>query len=137
LPRLERQRTLASALRAVEQQTPQVGVVAVRAAAGSAQFVLPGTLRARIESPIFARTEGYLHKRLVDIGERVKTGQVLAELETPKSRSSRHASARHRMQCAQSKPIIDGSTRSNHSHASPRRSTASSPRETSTAILER
>ena len=83
LPRLERQRTLASALRAVEQQAPQVGVVAVRAAAGSAQFVLPGTLRARIESPIFARTEGYLHKRLVDIGERVKTGQDLAELETP------------------------------------------------------
>src|SRR5437762_10344852 len=83
LPRLERQRTLASASHAVEQQTPQVGVVAVRAAASSAQFALPGTLRARVESPIFARTEGYLYKRLVDIGDRVKTGQGLAELETP------------------------------------------------------
>src|SRR5437867_4269062 len=83
LPRLERQRILAAASHAVEQQTPQVGVVAVRAAADSAQLVLPGTLLARVESPIFARTEGYLHKRQVDIGERVKTGQDLAELETP------------------------------------------------------
>jgi RND family efflux transporter MFP subunit len=83
LPRLERQRALATASQDLESQTPQVGVVAVRAAAGSAQLVLPGSLLALVESPIFARTEGYLHKRLVDIGERVKTGQDLAELETP------------------------------------------------------
>src|SRR3989442_14944597 len=75
LPRLERRRTLASGSHAAGQQTPQVGGVAVRAAAGSAQLVLPGTLRARIEAPIFARTEGYLHKRLVGIGERGQTGQ--------------------------------------------------------------
>ena len=38
---------------------------------------------ALIESPIYARVEGYISKRHVDIGWKVKKGQILAELETP------------------------------------------------------
>ena len=44
---------------------------------------LPGDLQAMIESPIFARADGYLKTRLVDIGDHVKTGQPMAEIETP------------------------------------------------------
>ena len=36
-----------------------------------------------IESPIFSRADGYLKSRLVDIGFHVKTGQPMAEIETP------------------------------------------------------
>jgi RND family efflux transporter MFP subunit len=45
--------------------------------------VLPGTLRGYVESPIYARATGYLLHWYVDIGARVKQGQLLADLDTP------------------------------------------------------
>ena len=47
------------------------------------ELVLPGTVQANYEAPIYARTSGYLKRWLVDIGTRVKAGQLLAEIETP------------------------------------------------------
>lgn len=47
------------------------------------QIVLPGTLRGYVESPIYARATGYLLHWYVDIGARVKQGQLLADLDTP------------------------------------------------------
>src|SRR6185369_7273281 len=44
---------------------------------------LPGDMQALIESPIFPRVDGYMSKRNVDIGDVVKAGQVMAEIETP------------------------------------------------------
>lgn len=81
--RLRRDRTLQTSLAATREQLPIVNVTAVRQAPTSSALELPGDLQALIESPIFARADGYLAKRLVDIGDRVKKGQVLAELETP------------------------------------------------------
>jgi RND family efflux transporter MFP subunit len=46
-------------------------------------LVLPGTVQANIDAPIYARTSGYLKRWLVDIGARVKAGQLLAEIDTP------------------------------------------------------
>jgi RND family efflux transporter MFP subunit len=46
-------------------------------------LVLPGTVQAYIESPIYARTNGYLKTWYTDIGSAVKRGQLLAEIETP------------------------------------------------------
>jgi RND family efflux transporter MFP subunit len=46
-------------------------------------LVLPGTLEAYVESPIYARTDGYLKKWYTDIGSRVKQGELLAEIDTP------------------------------------------------------
>ena len=40
-------------------------------------------MQAMVDSPIFARVDGYLRTRLVDYGDRVKTGQLLAEIDTP------------------------------------------------------
>ncbi len=50
---------------------------------GEAELVLPGNLQADYEAPIYARTSGYLRRWLVDIGTRVKAGQLLAEIDAP------------------------------------------------------
>lgn len=44
---------------------------------------LPGNVQAYTDAAIFARTTGYLKRRLADIGSRVREGQVLAEIDTP------------------------------------------------------
>ena len=45
--------------------------------------MLPGNIQAVTEAPVLARASGYIKKRYVDIGDRVKAGQVLAEIEAP------------------------------------------------------
>jgi RND family efflux transporter MFP subunit len=47
------------------------------------ELVLPGGMQAFVAAPIFARTSGYLKKWYFDIGSHVKTGDLLAEIETP------------------------------------------------------
>jgi RND family efflux transporter MFP subunit len=47
------------------------------------ELVLPGTVQAFKEAPIYARTSGYLKNWYTDIGTPVKAGQLLAEIETP------------------------------------------------------
>src|SRR5215469_16973634 len=47
------------------------------------QLTLPSTLQAYIESPIYARTNGYLIRWYKDIGSRVQKGEPLADIETP------------------------------------------------------
>jgi RND family efflux transporter MFP subunit len=54
-----------------------------RAESGTLQLVLPGTLQANYDAPIYARTDGYLKRWLVDIGTQVRTGQLLAEIDSP------------------------------------------------------
>ncbi len=50
---------------------------------GGTETVLPGSLTAYSEAPIYARTNGYLRKFYVDIGSKVEEGQLLAEIEAP------------------------------------------------------
>ena len=57
-------------------------VAPTRSASGE-ELVLPGTVQAFTEAPIYARTNGYLKSWLVDIGSTVKKGQLLAEIDTP------------------------------------------------------
>ncbi len=83
LPRLRRGQALQAAVDVGREQRPIVNVAVVKRAASNAPLDLPGDLQAIVESPIFARVDGYLSKRNVDIGDHVKTGQVLAEIETP------------------------------------------------------
>src|SRR6202035_2395415 len=60
-----------------------VAVIHPTAEAADDDLVLPSTLQAYIESPIYARTNGYLKKWYVDIGSRVTQGQLLADIDTP------------------------------------------------------
>ncbi len=62
---------------------PTVAVFHPMAQSGDENLVLPGTLMAYIESPIYARTNGYLKKWYRDIGSRVSKGELLADIDTP------------------------------------------------------
>ena len=62
---------------------PTVLVVHPKKAAAAEEIVLPANLQAYTDAPIYARTNGYLKKWYVDIGARVKSGQLLAEIDTP------------------------------------------------------
>lgn len=83
LPRLQRQRTVQAAVDLDRVQKPAVNVTAARLPGSDSPLNLPGDLQAFIETPIFARVDGYLVKRNVDIGSHVKAGQIMAEIETP------------------------------------------------------
>src|ERR1700758_3351408 len=50
---------------------------------GVDELVLPGSVTAFIEAPIYARTSGYLKNWYTDIGTLVKKGQLLAQIDTP------------------------------------------------------
>src|ERR1700751_35539 len=60
-----------------------VNVVEPKSGAGLEEIVLPGTTQAFIDTPIFARTNGYLKQWYFDIGAHVEKGQLLAVIETP------------------------------------------------------
>ncbi len=62
---------------------PPVDVVIARAATAGQDLVLPGETAAWYEATIYARVNGYVAKWLVDIGDHVKKGQLLAIIETP------------------------------------------------------
>src|ERR1700746_2697827 len=63
--------------------TPAVAVIHPASEPAEEGVVLPGTLQAYVESPIYARTNGYLKKWYRDIGSRVQKGELLAEIDTP------------------------------------------------------
>jgi RND family efflux transporter MFP subunit len=62
---------------------PSVSVALPKRAAPSQEIILPGNVQPFISSPIYARTDGYLKKWYYDIGAHVKTGDLLAEIQTP------------------------------------------------------
>ena len=62
---------------------PTVAVVHPTAEKPDEELVLPGTLQAYEESPIYARTNGYLLRWYKDIGSRVTKGDLLADIDTP------------------------------------------------------
>jgi multidrug efflux pump subunit AcrA (membrane-fusion protein) len=80
---------------------PQVRVAAVRPSAGTEIVNLPATTSAFSVANVFARASGYIDKREVDIGDRVKAGQLLAEIVAPELY---HQSPRPRRRSANSRP---------------------------------
>jgi membrane fusion protein, multidrug efflux system len=62
---------------------PTVSVVHPLAESPDEELVLPASLQAYEESPIYARTNGYLLRWYKDIGSRVNKGELLAEIDTP------------------------------------------------------
>jgi membrane fusion protein, multidrug efflux system len=62
---------------------PTVAVVQPQAEPGNDELVLPGNLQAFEESPIFARTNGYLLRWYKDIGSKIQKGELLAAIDTP------------------------------------------------------
>jgi RND family efflux transporter MFP subunit len=62
---------------------PYVDVVSPKASADGDEIALPGSTSAFNDTPIYARTSGYVKRWYVDIGARVRKGQLLATIETP------------------------------------------------------
>jgi len=62
---------------------PTVAVIHPIPEPGDEKLVLPGTMQAYVESPIYARTNGYLKKWYYDIGSRVSKGDLLVDIDTP------------------------------------------------------
>ena len=62
---------------------PDVRVASIRASDSKITVILPATTTAFEAANIFARTNGYIEKRYVDIGDRVKTGALLADITAP------------------------------------------------------
>ncbi|MFL6449187.1 MAG: efflux RND transporter periplasmic adaptor subunit [Bryobacteraceae bacterium] len=83
LPLRERRAVLMSEARDHEQVLPRVEVITVRRSPSKSGLVLPGNIQATAEAPILARADGYVQHRLVDIGDRVQAGQLLAQIEAP------------------------------------------------------
>ena len=66
-----------------ENALPRVEVVTVGRSSRDSGLQLPGNIQAVTEAPILARADGYIKRRLVDIGDAVHAGQTLAEIEAP------------------------------------------------------
>jgi RND family efflux transporter MFP subunit len=83
IPHQRREAVLADEAITTEKTAPVVNVVGVERSAGKSELVLPGSIQAVTEAPVLSRSNGYVKRRYVDIGDRVTAGQLLAELEAP------------------------------------------------------
>ena len=68
---------------ALKSAIPSVNVVYPKGGAEAEDIELPGNTEAFTDTPIYARTNGYVKAWYVDIGARVRQGQLLAVIETP------------------------------------------------------
>ena len=83
VPRVAQQHRLAAAAAAVGVAVPTVSVTTVTHDASPSSVSLPGALTAVQTAAIYARTPGYVRRRFVDIGRRVRAGQLLADIDAP------------------------------------------------------
>jgi RND family efflux transporter MFP subunit len=83
LPMQRREAALRAEADAQHRQVPRVEVIHVSRGSGETTLVLPGTMQAITEAPILARADGYLKRRLADLGDHVQDGQDLAEIDAP------------------------------------------------------
>jgi RND family efflux transporter MFP subunit len=81
LTRLHGDRVLAA--RTNDLAAPTVSIAQAKPGAPTVSLVLPGNVTAYTNSPIYARSDGYLDRWYFDIGARVKKGDLLAVISTP------------------------------------------------------
>lgn len=74
---------LVAQTKAIQQTVPRVKVTTAVAAEGGRSLSLPGTMQAYKQALVNPRATGYVARWRVDIGDRVRAGDVLAVLETP------------------------------------------------------
>jgi len=98
-------RGIARATAAAAAAAPLVDVVVAQPVGAVQRLVLPGQTAAWHASIIYARVNGYVGKWFVDIGDRVKSGQVLALIETPEL-DAELAAARAQLQAAQAQVLV-------------------------------
>jgi len=83
LPRLARQREALAAVRESAVTHPVVSIVHPLKGEPTSELLLPGNIQPLYSATVFARVDGYVERRNVDIGSKVKAGQVLAVISSP------------------------------------------------------
>jgi RND family efflux transporter MFP subunit len=83
VPRVLRNREARDVVQASTVLLPEVTVVHPKNAPPQSSLTLPGNLQPMYSASVYARTNGYIEKRFVDIGTHVKAGQLLAIISTP------------------------------------------------------
>jgi RND family efflux transporter MFP subunit len=83
LPRITQERALVDHTKQQVGQAMSVSVVQAQPGPAIETFTLPGSTEAIQDAPIYARVNGYLHQRYANIGDVVKKGQILADIDTP------------------------------------------------------
>ena len=83
IPIQHRRMVLLDEAREEQQALPRVEIIQVVRSTRQSGLQLPGSIQAITEAPILARADGYVERRLVDIGDRVTAGQLVAEIDAP------------------------------------------------------
>jgi RND family efflux transporter MFP subunit len=83
LPRQKARALLEEGSRQSEAALPRVTVLSPKLAASAGAVVLPGTIQPLQETMLYSRANGFLRRWTADIGDKVKEGQLLAEIDTP------------------------------------------------------
>lgn len=83
LPRLRAKSRLIQAAHEVKNQRLAVETLRPKRVEGVQEIALPGSIAPLASTVLYPRAQGYVKRFLVDLGDRVEAGQVLAEIETP------------------------------------------------------
>ncbi|HOW70744.1 MAG TPA: efflux RND transporter periplasmic adaptor subunit [Phycisphaerae bacterium] len=83
LPRVHREAGLRAEADRIRQAAPVVNVAKPKIGPSVTQLGLPGNVQAMRETTVCARADGYLKRWFFDIGDDVKEGQLIAEIDTP------------------------------------------------------
>ncbi len=83
IPLQKRNAVIGAQAQEQDDALPRVEVIEVGPSSKVSELQLPGSIEAVTEAPILARADGYIRRRLVDIGDHVTAGQPLAEIEAP------------------------------------------------------
>lgn len=82
-PRLARQRDALAASREAPATHPVVSLIHAKQGEPTSELLLPGNIEPLYSANLYARVDGYLDRRNVDIGAKVRSGQVLAVISSP------------------------------------------------------
>jgi RND family efflux transporter MFP subunit len=94
IPLVRRQSVLAAEAETIKTSLPHVQIVHPRRSPAVVTALLPGDVEALEETAVYSRTNGYLKRWLVDIGDEVQSGQLLVEIDTPEiDQELQHAKA--------------------------------------------
>src|SRR5262249_53681681 len=83
MPKVQAKKQLEVEARSVGSTVPRVDVLTPKVASSDQALSLPGSVQALEETTIYPRVTGYVRKWTADIGDKVKEGDLLAEIDTP------------------------------------------------------
>jgi RND family efflux transporter MFP subunit len=83
LPRTRARAALVESTKTAREALPRVEIISPKESSSDRAMKLPGTVKPLQETILYARANGFVRDWKVDIGDKVKSGQTLAEIETP------------------------------------------------------